>query len=359
MSLTIVIPTRNRPKLWQAQLRLFRALGLDYPIIIADSSDPGYNNPVPMVALKNAKHWSFAPNTPFYEKLAEVARAIATPFVAMVPDDDITFPHAIIAALDHLQRNPDYVSAYGYVLNYGIHEDNFDIHRISFFTPSVDDSPPIRRLFHLMRRYQPFLWSVMRTDTALAGAQAASAVHGTIFQELTFSSVAVMLGTVARLPLIFNLRGLEMSLTPVSEGQPFVWFLTNPSSFFGHYVDYRNALLHFIRERDLAAAQSSRLEPLIDLVHASYFGREVDTGAINHMAAIFIGDPVPPLSFEYHPPYAWKQISGGDVVHLSQRNKRRYVWREGVLTAEPREEIRIDLGEIARVEAELDLFHFN
>src|SRR6202035_2522611 len=132
-------------------------------------------------------------------------------YLVMTPDDDVTFPHAIDASLAYLEDHPDYTAAQGYVLRFGTDDKRVDIHRVFGFTPSIDDVQPLHRLYHLMRRYQHFLWAVFRTDAYVAAMRKAQLVEGTVFKEMMVSSVITLEGKVARLPLIFQMQGMEES----------------------------------------------------------------------------------------------------------------------------------------------------
>src|SRR5215204_4604805 len=79
--------------------------------------------------------------------------------------------------------------------------------------------------------------------------QVAVATRGAVFKELAFMSHAILRGKVARLPVVFAMRGMEDSLTHSSESDPFRWFLRYPNSFYTHYAAYRNALARFLESK--------------------------------------------------------------------------------------------------------------
>ena len=309
-ALTIILPTHNRADLCKAQVRFLQRWGIRHRVIVADSSD------LPDESLREActgpiEYRRLDPETPFGIKMTEVARSAGTPYVALMTDDDINFPHTIDACLDYLLRNPDTVVAQGYVLGFSAIERSIDIHSVQWFIGSIVDPTPLRRLYELMRRYQPFYWAVFRTDAYIKANQAANASKGAFFfQELSFAATLALLGNAARLPMIQTLRGDEESYAPPAEAHPFYWFLKDAQSFFAGYADYRARLVDLLHELDARPAppkRSARLQrvlfrlerllqrkvrarrrtdsQVIDVIHATYFGREVDTGIINHQAA--------------------------------------------------------------------------
>jgi glycosyltransferase domain-containing protein len=372
--LTIVIPTRNRPRHCLALLRFLLDNGVRHPILIADSSDSADANFIRSQCSGNASYASSDPATDMWTKLAQVAASITTPYVVMLPDDDVTFPHAINDCLVHLDANPDFAAAHGYVLRFGINGGEVDIHNVFSFTPTIDAQHPLYRLYYLMQRYQPFIWAVVRTEIFAAAMQVSAATRGVLFKELAFMSHAILRGKVARLPVVFAMRGMEESLTVSTQSDPFLWFLHDAVSFYTHYAAYRDELVGFIgskqrngRESDQhseTASLSPLLRPgvqpetLLDLIHATLLGRTIDLGMVNHQVQLLLGEPRQPIALEKQ----WigpKPQELGDVVNSSSVANRRYIWRRAVLEAEPRNEITISLEEMRRSERQLDRYRLD
>ena len=94
---------------------------------------------------------------------------------------------------------------------------------------------------------------------------------------------------------------------------------------------------------------------LIDLINASYLARVVDTGTINYAVQYALGDVTQPVKFP-GPWRGWLEPQAGDLIRVSQRPDRRYIWRRAVLEAEPRDEIFITAGEMMKVESQLDFY---
>jgi glycosyltransferase domain-containing protein len=354
--MTVIMPTRNRPDQAIAQLRLFNALACPHPIVIADSSD-SCDDRLIRAANGVATYRRFAPSMTYYQKLAAILPAVTTPFVLTVPDKKVTFPHSIEPLINRLRRRSSDVAAVGYVLRFQRVEHIFDIFRVFLFTPSVDEEEPLRRLYHLMRRYQPSGFAVFRTQALAHSASAAAAgIDGHIFQEIMFMSTLVLQGGIARLPVIFSLHGEEDSLTAIEQRNPLRWFAYDSVSFFRHYARYRDALAQFIGRNRVPVPERVDLNHLLDMIHATWLGRECDTGVINHVTRMLLGDPLPFLTV----PHDWpgpRSIEDGDAVHTARAGTRTYLWRRGVLVAEPRNEISIADAEIEAVERGLEIFY--
>jgi len=290
------------------------------------------------------------------DKLAAAVADVATPYVVLIPDDDIVLPQAIADAIAFLDGHPDFVVAHGYFVafspHFSPHGDTIDMHQMIGFTPSIADEQPLRRLYNLLRRYQSFYWGVFRTGIFRTAVTAACAMHVVAFRELTAMSTAILQGKVARLRSVYALRGPVKSHAAIHQSHPFFFFLRDAREFFGNYVLFRDGIASFIRRNGIATPPGVSLEQLLDLTYAAYLGREVNTGTINHAVELLLGDALPPIQPESAP--GWQEPAEGDVVHRSAADNRRYIWRRQVLDAEPRDEIVIGGENMARVERQLE-----
>jgi hypothetical protein len=186
-----------------------------------------------------------------------------------------------------------------------------------------------------------------------------------LFQEFMFMNAAVFQGKIAMLPMVYAMRGMEVSQTPVTSSHPLFAFLDDAELFFSKYLSYRNALASFMRKRNgvpgvrhfinpVSGVAESRLEQVIDMVHATWLGREANVGVFNHAAELLLGKPIRLIAGDPVWPGS-RALADGDVVHPGLGD-RRYIWRRTVLQAEPREEIIISAAEIARVEQQLEAY---
>jgi glycosyltransferase domain-containing protein len=353
--LTAVLPTHNRHRQCASQLRFLRENGFDDPIIVLDSSDEEQAAAVRAACTDVAEYRHFPATFRLVEKLVSAVGTIETPYVILIPDDDIILPHAIARALDVLQQRPDYIATHGYFLSFAIHQDDFDFDRVIGFTPSISADEPLTRQYDLMRRYQSFYWGVFRTRVFANAVAAAQAMNVVLFRELTVMNTSILQGKVARLPMIHALRGQVASVAPIQNSNPLIWFLRDAKSFVQAYVSYRDGLAKFIRERGIAGTSEHRLEQLLDVVHMTWLAREIELGTVNHAARQMI-QSIDTLIEPPPTPLIWREPTADDLVHESEKLERRYIWRKGVLTAEPRHEIRISHEEMRRVERQLDAY---
>jgi glycosyltransferase domain-containing protein len=379
--LTVVIPAHNRVRECLALLRYLQACGFAHPVVVADSTQADRSSALRSATANLARYRYFGAQIGQYEKLARIAQSVTTPYIVVLPDDDIAFPHAIESALKFLRQNQDYVAAHGYSLRFGFERGDFDIYQVEHFIPTISDHEPMQRYFHLMRRYQPHLWAVFRTEVYAKAMEAAMSMKGTVFQEFMFQIVSVISGKVARLPTVYAMRGMVPSQADYSEADPFQWLIKDADCFFQCYAIFRRGLMNFFRtgkaKRSLwtsmrgrddalitngmhSALNSSKIpfQQLINLINASYLGRVIDTGTINYAVQYAFGDVAQPVKFP-GPWRGWLEPQTGDVIRVSQRPDRRYIWRREVVEAEPRDEISITPGEMTKVEAQLEFYELS
>jgi glycosyltransferase domain-containing protein len=350
--LTALVPTRNRPDECARQLRFLRGNEFAHRIIVLDASEPASSEMVRRASSGIAEFRHFGPEYRMADKLAAAVADVATPYVVLIPDDDIVLPQAIADAIAFLESHPDFVVAHGYFVAFCPHAGVIDMYQTIGFTPSIVDEQPLWRLYNLLRRYQSFYWGVFRTGIFRAAVTAACAMQAVAFRELTAMSTTILQGKVARLRSVYALRGPVQSQAAIHQSNPFFFFLRDAQEFFGNYVLFRDSIAAFIRRNGIATPAGVPLAQLLDLAYGAYLGREVDTGMINHALQLLLGDALPPIQPEPAP--GWQEPAEGDVVHRSPAGNRRYIWRRQVLEAEPRDEITISGEDMVRVERQLE-----
>ena len=116
--LTAIVLCHNRSHDAVRQLRVFEKSNFRHPVIVADSSEVEEAARIREAVPSHIQYVRYAPKTSFYDKLASVTARIETPFVVLIPDRKITFPHTIDVALTHLIDNEDHVAAQGYVVGF-------------------------------------------------------------------------------------------------------------------------------------------------------------------------------------------------------------------------------------------------
>ena len=352
--LTAIVPTRNRPDNLPGQLRLLR--DAPYPVLVVDLGDP----PKPPSAsaracIEPAQYRAMAPRLTFYDKLAMTLDAVETPFVVLIPDpqDHVSARHRRPARPSRRARGP----RRGAGLHRGLlgragrdrHQSGDLVHAEHRGRRSASG---VTRYRLMQRLLESWAFAVFRTAPLRHAMMQARQVDGAIFQEALSLNALALQGKMARLPLIQSLQSEERSFHPSRRNDPFFWFLDDPASFARHYAKYRGALTGFIGELGIAPPPNADLDRFVDMVHAIWLHRRFDDGMLNHTARLLLGDALAPLP-GLGGALPWAEPAAGDIV--SQRG-RRYIWRDAVLRAEPRDEISISGTEMMRVMAALDVY---
>lgn len=352
--LTLIIPTHNRPRHCAAQLYFLLRQGVRHRILVADSSH------VPEAEMLRAAYGEaveilrFPPEIRPLDKFAQAVAAANTPYVAMMPDDDITFPQSIERCLEYLVTHEDTAAAHGYVLDIAIRPGEFDVPAVRWFSPTIGEDDPLQRLYHFLSRYQPFVWAVFRRDALLLALRRAQDANLIFAQELTILATTVLLGKVARLPLIYMMRGEEVSGAAQTQTDPFFTLLDDSELLAAEYLRYRDRLIDLIAERGLAGSHPlDSLRHTLNLMHMVFLRPLLDAGMLNHTARLRLGDALPQL-IPPLPGHDAAPVGAQDIVLRSPRHDRTYIWRQAALAAEPREEIVISDDERGRAIEALD-----
>src|SRR3954465_8825062 len=93
--LTAVIPAHNRVEECLSLLRYLRSCKFAHPVVVADSSRPDRARALRAAVGNLARYEYFGSFIGQYPKLSRIARKVSSPYIVVLPDDDVTFPHAI------------------------------------------------------------------------------------------------------------------------------------------------------------------------------------------------------------------------------------------------------------------------
>lgn len=115
-TLTIVVPTYNRPAFLVRLLRYYEACGAPCPIRILDSSSDSVEDRR-LDRLLAAAHVTYArynAATPPLSKISEGLRQVTTPYAVLWADDDLMVPRALMAGVRFLDEHQDFSAAHGH-----------------------------------------------------------------------------------------------------------------------------------------------------------------------------------------------------------------------------------------------------
>lgn len=272
---TLVIPTYNRPELLSRLVGFYREERPAMNLLVLDSSRPEIverNRALFPARTNELRHEVFPTTTGPSAKFAAGVELVRTPYLSFCADDDIVFPDAIDRAVTLLQQSPEYASAHGLYLNFRVDDANVHLAR-EYGTRGLESESPVSRVFQLCQRYESLFYGVLRTQQARAVFSEMARLSSVHFQELFQSVATVLLGKVARIPVIYAGRRSGPQADPALERwQTQQWFADAPGEVISEYRNYRDALLAFARgNRGFDVIDEAELARTLDLSHAVYF----------------------------------------------------------------------------------------
>lgn len=272
---TLVVPTYNRAELLGRLVSYYRAASPGMRILVLDSSRPEIverNAGMLSGHADSVVHAIFPDTTPMATKLARGLDRVDTPYASFCADDDLVFLPGLHAAVEYVEQHADHVCAHGLYLNFQTAGNDVMLMR-EYAGPGNDASHAGARIFRLCQRYESLFYAVFRSPHLRAITRAVSELPTLHYQELLQSVAALVVGKVARIPMLYGARQSCPPAQPERDKwQTYYWFADDPTEFMAHYCTYRAAVWAFYD----AHAGSPKLdrgafERMMDLSHAVYF----------------------------------------------------------------------------------------
>ena len=214
-ALTIIIPTRNRPKFLERLLTYYALEKLEYLLIVADSSNADFLDQDKKICarfknqLQIVLH-AFSPDIPFVEKIVTVLSSIRTPYTVIVADDDFTIPAAMAESVDFLHTHRDYSVAHGSSYNFGVKSENShsQIDKLEPYSQrEILEATAIERLINHLSDYSTTFYSIHRTEQIRQNFNVmASLSLDANFSELLPSCLSIIQGKIKKLDCLYMLR---------------------------------------------------------------------------------------------------------------------------------------------------------
>lgn len=216
-SLTIVIPTHNRPVLLARQIRFLAACDCPYPILIADSSaeENAARNKKSCENFSNYidisyTHWSSSEFSAL-EKWLETIKKCETPFSVLCADDDLPNLVTYASCVHFLEQNPSFSSCAGEFLSYYRNAQNELVFGFDFSCESIENPDPLSRWVQLIGAYSAMMYAIQPTHFLQSSFECIYASLGKNpecpnFIELLHSSLTVLEGKFKRVEGFQSLR---------------------------------------------------------------------------------------------------------------------------------------------------------
>lgn len=169
LSLTLIVPTYNRPALLERCLAHFNLDECALPIVVADGSGPEARAANARVVAElggdlTIAHVPYAPEIGFAERCALALRDVGTPLVAFHADDDFMFAADLATVAAQLEREPTLAAAQGSMLL--VRRQDPLVRVMPYVYQDVLQPTPMTRLAWHMRSYRPTFYSVHRVWSA-------------------------------------------------------------------------------------------------------------------------------------------------------------------------------------------------
>jgi glycosyltransferase domain-containing protein len=288
--LTIIIPTRDRPKYLHRALSYYDSFGLNLKIIVADSS-LGTNKDKNIAAVKQFKKLQilllndFAYETPPYLKCLDALKKVKTNYSIFGADDDFHSVKGLAYALSYLKSNLDYVAVEG---------ENVFVSKIKsffFWKPgdvflSLEDSNVLSRMKNHSLYYQPTFYTICKTNFFIYLFNQAANTNSLEypFGEFQPSFLTVIKGKVKRLNVIYSYRDHTDDFHWDDPPTNLIQKYKDDGTFRERYLQFKNVL---VKELSNGAGISERsADKFIDKCLLRFFKKQETTKPIKLMKKV-------------------------------------------------------------------------
>lgn len=272
---TLVIPTYDRAQLLAALLSYLEAEGADFRVLVLDSSSPevmAANRARVQASSLDVEILEFV-NVGRGEKWRQGLHKVATPYCALCADDDLPVLEGVRQCLETLRSNPAASVVQGYSFTFLPRPDgNMELHNIVYFTPSIEEATPLRRLAKLFAHYQAPSYGMIRTPALQGIFDVLQPITRLLTRELLWSALTVVEGHVIRVPTFSNGRNMGPS-TGHEHWHPLEWFCKDAGGLLAEYLRYRGLMAAALIGRPDNDQPLDVVNRTLDLIHLRYLSK--------------------------------------------------------------------------------------
>lgn len=220
--LTVAIPSYQRPH-DVARLAAYYA-AFECPVVVYDGSPSAYSG-----AMTGALTYRHVPHLTFGQRLALAAAECSTPYLLMMPDDDLVSQAGARQAVTYLEAHPQVISAHGQMIGVrqNARQPAFMLLTGSVYLAHAERTPhdsPYDSLDHVLNPYHPIIWGVHRTAALRDFWQVGiDWMKNLQWFEYFFTLYMAIHGQTRVLPIFFCARQLDNARREV-QGQPRLGF---------------------------------------------------------------------------------------------------------------------------------------
>jgi len=221
-SLTIVIPTMNRPK------SILRAMHYwsDYDAIVHIFD--GSQEPIELSLISSMSSNINYHHMPFdlMERLNKSIEFVNTKYSMMIPDDEFFIPSGLESCIEELNDNKEIVSCFGLAISFQLKGNevlsNIVYHNLKS-SSLPQNSPSDRSIAHMSNYCPSTIYSVMRTDIWKKSMRSLSYKNFEVFVasvgELQFEITTSYLGKIKVINELIWLRSYENDAIRLQESE--------------------------------------------------------------------------------------------------------------------------------------------
>jgi glycosyltransferase domain-containing protein len=200
--ITILVPTKNRPKYIQRLVGYVQHLPFQF--IIGDtSSSPS------LVLNKDLTNITYhhLPGLHFTDKINFLISKVNTPYCMLCADDDFLIPDGISQCIQFLEANEDYVCCTGRTLSFLQIQNQVVLKEIYSNAAFAQKHTEVeQRLIHYFNPYRPIYYAVHQTSNLVKSFSIKVEPLNLNLTEFAFAFITFYNGPVKLLPCYYHIR---------------------------------------------------------------------------------------------------------------------------------------------------------
>ena len=214
--LTVIIPTKNRPKFIRRSVKYWN--NYNFPIIIADGSDNSQKEWMDLNANQNIKY--FHKKVSFPKRLSMAGKLIKTKYTIFLCDDEFYAVEALKKCINFLDLNNDFIAVNGRVIGFANINNKLVCRHIydNWTGRARPEGDPKERMISHMKNYANTLGvSVTRSDLWIKCADFYSNNEFPLFAqwEIQMNLFLSFAGKSKTLDILMHFRSLEEETPPL------------------------------------------------------------------------------------------------------------------------------------------------
>lgn len=284
---TLIIPTYNRPKEFEAFIRYLEEYKVGFDILVLDSSSPeeAKRNKSFISQVKlNIELVSFPSTISPFEKFWMGVQKVKTPFCSLCADDDVLVVSSIKEVVEFLKNNSSYVAAHGLYFTF-LKQKEVSIPDLIYRRDVLNDDDSIIRLRALFECYEAITYAVYRTPVLRDILSQLQSVKSMLGRELLGGALTVAKGKVKRLSVLYSGRSAAESHAYIN-WHPVEMLITSPDILYQEYGRYRKILVDTLKMfyNDYSEEE---LYKIVDIIHFSYMSEYLSPNIL-----LYLGDQI-------------------------------------------------------------------